>query len=90
MNDIISFIKSNGTKEKPVTSAEIELALKTHGVTVRKEINKARCEGHPICSCDKGYYYSEDKTDIVETIQGLMKRTMSVEKAINGLITNLK
>ena len=89
-NNIINYIKSRGSRENPVLSHEIEDKFKTHGTTVRKTINSARCEGIPICSSEKGYFYSDDRTDIVDTIQNLMNRTMSVEKAIKGLVSNLK
>lgn len=89
-NDIINFIKTRGSRDFPVLSHEIEDKFKIHGTTVRKTINAARCEGYPICSSEKGYFFSDDRTDIVDTIQSLMNRTMSVEKAIKGLVSNLK
>ena len=89
MPEIICYITNHGTKEKPVTSKEISANLHTSDFAVRKAVNKARSEGMPICSCDKGYYYSEDKAEIIRTIQSLMHRTIAVEKAINGLLTVL-
>lgn len=90
MNKVIEYIKANGTPKSPVSSYEISKDLGIGGVAIRKAINKARCEGCPICACNNGYYYSEDKTEIINTIQSLVNRTISVEKAINGLLTNLK
>lgn len=89
-NKVIEYIKANGTPKSPVSSYEISKDLGIGGVAIRKAINKARCEGCPICSCSNGYYYSENKTEIINTIQSLVNRTISVEKAINGLLTNLK
>lgn len=89
-NDIINYIKLRGSRENPVLSHEIEEYFRISGATVRKRINAARCEGITICSSEKGYFYSDDRTDIVDTIQSLMNRTMSVEKAIKGLVSNLK
>lgn len=85
----INYISTHGTKENPVPNKEISKALNITETCIRNHINKARCEGIPICACDKGYYYSEDKADILQTIQSLMNRTISVEKAVNGLITAL-
>lgn len=85
----INYISAHGTKENPITNKEIGKALNLKDSCIRKHINQARCEGIPICSCDKGYYYSDDKADILMTIQSLMHRTISVEKAINGLLTTL-
>ena len=90
MNKVIEYIKANGTPESPVSSYEITEALKISGISIRKAINKARCEGCPICSCNNGYYYSEDKTEIINTIQSLVNRTIGVERAVNGLLKKLK
>ena len=89
MNKVVEYIKANGTAENPVTSNKISGAFGISGSEVRNQINKARCEGYPVCSCGKGYYYSEDKKEIIDTIQSLVNRTISVEKAINGLLKNL-
>ena len=85
----INYISTHGTKENPITNKEISKALNLTEVQIRKQINQARCEGIPICACDKGYYYSDDKADILRTIQSLMHRTIAVENAVNGLLTNL-
>lgn len=87
---VIEYIKANGTPKKPVSSYEITESLGIGGISIRKAINKARCEGCPICSCSKGYYYSEDKTEIINTIQSLVNRTIGVERAVNGLLKKLK
>ena len=87
MERVISYISAHGTKENPVTNSEISSSLKLTEVDIRKKINQARCNGYPICSCGKGYYYSEDKSEILATIQSLMHRTIAVEKAVNGLLT---
>ena len=89
MYDVINYIINNGSADKPVMNHQISAHLNISEVSVRKLINEARCEGFPICSCRKGYYYSEDKADIVATIQSLNNRTIAVEKAISGLLTNL-
>lgn len=86
---VINYIINQGTSETPVSNSKISKRFEMAESVVRKHINKARCEGIPICSTSHGYYYSEDKADIVETIHSLNKRTIAVEKAINGLLTNL-
>lgn len=89
-NNVIAYIKANSSSEKPVSSYEITDAIGISGVAIRRAVNKARCNGIPICSCDKGYFYSEDKNEIINTIQSLVNRTISVEKAVNGLLKKLK
>lgn len=89
MERVIDYIASNGSVDNPVSNNEIALALNLSDVNIRKKINKARCSGFPICSCDKGYYYSYDKAEILRTIQSLMHRTIAVENAVNGLLAAL-
>ena len=86
---VINYIINQGTSETPVSNSKISKRFELAESVVRKHINKARCEGIPICSTPHVYYYSENKADIVETIHSLNKRTIAVEKAINGLLTNL-
>lgn len=72
MERVINHIANHSTKKEPITNKEIGSALNMGEFEVRKKINEARCQGFPICSCNKGYYYSNDKSDILETIQSLM------------------
>ena len=90
MERIVNYIRNYASKEEPITNREMSTALNLTEVCIRNKINKARCNGYPICSCDKGYYYSEDKQEILKTVQSLMHRTISVEKAVNGLLTTLR
>lgn len=90
MENIIDIIKCLGTPDKPISSKQISEMSGLDGVSIRKAINKARCDGIPICSSNHGYYYSENSNEIISTIQSLIKRTISVENAINGLLKNLK
>lgn len=54
-------------------------------IELRKVINEARREGIPICSCDKGYFYSELPSDILKTVNSLTGRIAKMQEAINGL-----
>lgn len=89
-NQVIEYIKANSKHQKPVSSYKITEATGISGVAIRKAINKARCDGIPICSCGEGYFYSEDKNEIISTIQSLVNRTIAVDKAVNGLLKTLK
>lgn len=89
MERTINYISVHGTKENPITNKEIGRTLDLSEQAIRKHINEARCNGIPICSCREGYFISNDKADILQTIQRLMHRTIAVEKAVNGLLTTL-
>ena len=90
MDEIIIYIRSHGSKKNPVTNKEISANFRIADTTVRKKINVARSEGVPICSCDSGYYYSEDKAEILKTVESLMHRTMAIDKAVSGLVKAVK
>ena len=90
MDEIIIYIRNHGSKVNPVPNKAMAAHFRISEVTVRKKINEARCEGIPICSCDSGYYYSEDKDEILKTVDSLMHRTIAIEKAVKGLVSSLR
>lgn len=53
---------------------------------IRKLINEARSAGVPICSTQRGYYFSNDQVDISQTVKFLTRRLQTQLKAIDGLI----
>ena len=68
---------SNG-KKAPICGSKLATAFSISQVSIRKLINEARSAGDPICSCGKGYYIPNDKSEIKETIAGM-------NNAIDGL-----
>lgn len=87
MKQIVEYIKSNN--EVPISSQSLSKIFGISGSEVRKVINLARCNGEPICSCTKGYYYSESSNDIQKTINSLKHRIESIQSAISGLSNHL-
>ena len=87
MEKVINYIVNHGSVDNPVKNKEIASHFKMKESDIRVKINEARTNGFPICSCSNGYYYSEDKGEILKTIQSLMHRTIAFEKAVNGLLT---
>ena len=87
MERVVNYISVHGDKDNPVVNRDIALALKITETSVRKKINEARQRGIPVCACDKGYYLSDDKAEILKTVQSLMHRTIAVEKAVSGLLS---
>ncbi|MCM1221039.1 MAG: hypothetical protein NC548_41805 [Lachnospiraceae bacterium] len=75
---------SNG-KKAPVCGSTIASVFSISQVAVRKLINEARSAGDPICSCGKGYYIPNDKSEIKETIDSIEGRIAGMNKAIDGL-----
>lgn len=83
MTDVIEYIKAH--KGLPITSSKLSEAFGISGFEIRKMVNSARSEGCPICSCNRGYYYSENRDDIDKTILSLSHRIGSMQRAIKGL-----
>ena len=87
MDSIVEYIKShNGI---PVSARNLSEAFGISGFEIRRIINGARSEGLPICSCHKGYYYSESNEEIEKTVKSLRHRIESIERAIRGLSLRL-
>ena len=83
MNNVIQLIISYDGN--PISSVTLGKIFGISGTEIRRIVNAARCDGCPICSCHKGYYYSENAEDIEHTVQSLQNRICGIQKAINGL-----
>lgn len=76
--------------EVPSTAKELAILFGVKEPTIRKIINEYRQDGIPICANSNGYYYSESPEEIVKTVASLKRRVASINKAINGLLTNVE
>lgn len=83
MIQVVEYIKAH--KGIPVPARNLSETFGISGLEVRKIINSARSEGCPICSCHKGYYYSENNEEIEKTIMSLSNRIGAMERAKLGL-----
>lgn len=81
--------KHNG-KAKAIKSQELERLFNCKGVQIREKVNELRSRGVPICSCIKGYYYSEVTENVKETIMHLNSRMKKIAIAESGLKSFLK
>lgn len=61
--------------------------LKTfgNGVCIREAVHALRVAGVPICSGNKGYWFAEDLSEIVDTLKSLSSRVEQIEEAHYGL-----
>ena len=86
MELVSKYIRKNSSGRKnPISGREIAGAFGVSGFEVRKLVNDARRNGDPICSTNKGYYISVDKTEISEQIASMRGRIAVMEGAISGL-----
>lgn len=86
---ILDILKEHNTEETAIKSGELSFITGYKGVEIRAEINRLRRNGEPICSCSKGYYYSNSITDVYKTIANLSSRVSSINEAIEGLSNSL-
>lgn len=83
---ITEYIQSHEfTSERPVTAPELGRVFGVHPSFIRGCVNLSRCLGMPVCSNAKGYWYSEDRSEIQATIDHLQERVEKQQNAINGL-----
>ena len=71
--------------ENRINGKKLAVMFDLHDKDIRRLVNEARSEGVPICSCDKGYFYSELPSDILKTVNSLTGRIAKMQTAINGL-----
>lgn len=68
-----------------VTSRELETAFDIRGPDLRREVNRLRGDGVPICSFDGGYYYADTQEELEHTIRQLRSRIKKIAHAERGL-----
>lgn len=73
-------------RQNAVSSPALEALFRVGGGKLRRAINQLRCEGHPICSGDEGYFYAETEAELTATIRQLQSRISKIAGAKNGLV----
>lgn len=87
---LLAYLKINHTGgEKAVQSRELENKFQVSSRNIRNIVNELRCEGYPICSDENGYYYAENKEEILKSIYQLDSRMGKIAEAKNGLVNSL-
>ena len=86
----LRYLKRNHTGEgKAVQSKCLEMKLQISGRKIRDIVNALRCEGHPICSDDGGYYYAANRYEVSGSIRQLNSRIEKIAEAKDGLVRSL-
>lgn len=86
-----AFRKGHIGKKNLINSHKILSGMKNAGhkleaVRLRKIINRIRATAMaPICSNSKGYWYADNKQDILDEIKSLRQRIKGIDAAVNGL-----
>ena len=53
---------------------------------LRRAVNRLRCDGHPICSADAGYFYAARRSEVRATVAQLTGRISKIAVAAKGLL----
>jgi hypothetical protein len=86
----LRYLKRNHTGEgKAGQSKCLEMKSQMSGRKIRDIINALRCEGHPICSDDGGYYYAANRNEVLGSIRQLNSRIEEIAEAKDGLVRSL-
>ena len=68
-------------QENAASSKELEAAFHVGGTELRR-----RCDGHPICSADSGYFYAARRLEVRATVAQLTGRISKIAAAAKGLL----
>ena len=71
-------------------SSVLEARFSISGRALRDTVNELRCQGHPVCSDENGYYYASSEKELTATIRQLNSRISKIAKARNGLVKAAK
>jgi len=86
VNEILNYLKKNCMSEaEAISGNKLGKLFNTEPRQLRNKINYLRCNGHPVCSSTKGYWYSRDQTDIDTTIEHLQSWIKGLSKAVYAL-----
>ena len=77
-------------QESAVSSRELEAAFHIKGAELRRAVNHLRCDGHPICSNENGYFFAARKAEIKATINQLTGRVSKITAAKKGLLKSYR
>lgn len=84
---ICKYLQQHHTgEEKAVCSQDLQRLFSLGGRTLRRQINRLRQEGIPICSGPAGYYYAANQREINRTVCRLNRLVTSVSNARTGLL----
>ena len=73
-------------QENAASSKELEAAFHVGGTELRRAVNRLRCDGHPICSADAGYFYAARRSEVRATVAQLTGRISKIAAAAKGLL----
>ena len=77
-------------QENAASSKKLEAAFHVNGRELRRAVNRLRCDGHPICSADAGYFYAARRSEVRATVAQLTGRISKIAAAAKGLLQSDK
>ena len=71
-------------QENAASSKELEATVHVGGAELRRAVNRLRCDGHPICSADAGYFYAARRSEVRATVAQLTGRISKIAVPAKG------
>lgn len=72
--------------ENPVSNKELQRVFRLKEDEVRSCIRRLRIQGHPICCSESGYFYAQNREDILKTVLLLKKMRSGIEQSETALL----
>lgn len=73
-------------QENAASSKELEGRVSCRRDGAAAAVNRLRCDGHPICSADAGYFYAARRLEVRATVAQLTGRISKIAAAAKGLL----
>jgi transcriptional antiterminator len=86
MWEIAEYLKDYHTEEKnAINCRELAQLYNVTSKQIRNIVSALRQDGAPICSSSAGYWYSEDKGDLLRTLNKIRSQIHNMECTATGL-----
>jgi hypothetical protein len=86
--DLLPLLKKG--RRKAIVATALARALDTTEVEVRVEAAALNYAGHPVCSCQHGFFLADNVHELTEYIINLSRRRDALDERIGELLRILK
>lgn len=85
-DDLVEYLKDYHSEEKEaINCSELAQLYNVTSKQIRNIVSALRQEGKPICSSSYGYWYSENTTDLLRTLNKIRSQIHNMERTAEGL-----
>lgn len=74
-------------KDNPVSNKELQRIFRIREDEIRTCIKILRLDGKPVCYNESGYFYAQNREEILETVDHLQKMITGIEQSEVALLS---